>query len=114
VLSALHYWLPVHGLKIDEQYINRSAVKIPTTEGASKMQIDINIKAHDLLWHSMSLGLKKAYRESYGVARDELVDKEVQRLTEAGYVEKSDKGIELTSAGKELHRKMTTVCKKSE
>jgi len=80
----------------------------------SKMEIDVNIEAHDLLWRSMSLRIKKAYRESCGVARDELVDTEVQRLIEAGYVVKSDKGVELTPAGKELHRKMMTICKKSE
>jgi ribosomal protein S19E (S16A) len=78
------------------------------------MEIDVNIEAHDLLWRSMSLRTKKAYRESYGVARDELIDKEVQRLIEAGYIVKSDKGVELTRAGKELHKKMTTICKKSE
>jgi hypothetical protein len=50
------------------------------------MEIDFNIEAHDLLWRSMPLGTKKAYRESYGVGLDELVDKEVQRLVEAGYV----------------------------
>jgi ribosomal protein S19E (S16A) len=78
------------------------------------LEIDVNIEAHDLLWRSMSLGTKKAYRESYGVARDQLVDTEVQRLIEAGYVVKSDKGVELTPVGKELRKKMTTICKKSE
>jgi ribosomal protein S19E (S16A) len=78
------------------------------------MEIDVNVKAHDLLWRSMSLGAKKAYRESYGVARDALVDTEVQRLIEAGYVVKSDNDIELTPAGKELLKTMTTICKKSE
>ena len=53
----------------------------------------------------MSIGVKKAYRESYGVARDELVDKEVQRIIEAGYAMKRGKDIELTPAGKELTRK---------
>jgi Mn-dependent DtxR family transcriptional regulator len=48
------------------------------------------------------------------VARDALVDTEVQRLIEAGYVVKSDNDIELTPAGKELLKKMTTICKKSE
>ena len=78
------------------------------------MEIDVNIKAHDLLWRSMSIGIKKAYRESYGVARDELVDTEVLRIIEAGYAVKRDSDIELTPVGKELHRKMTTICKKSE
>jgi hypothetical protein len=78
------------------------------------MEIDVNIVAHDLLWRSMSLGAKKAYREAYGAARDVLIDKELQRLVEAGYAMRSDNDVELTLAGKELHKKMTTICKKSE
>jgi hypothetical protein len=78
------------------------------------MEIDINIAAHDLLWRRMSLGAKKAYRETYGVARDVIVDKELQRLVEAGYAVKSGNDVELTPAGKELYKKMTTICKKSE
>ncbi|MGZ4849565.1 MAG: hypothetical protein ACXV3D_09055 [Halobacteriota archaeon] len=78
------------------------------------MEIDVNIAAHDLLWRSMSLGAKKAYREAYGAARDELVNKELRRLIDAGYAVKSGSDVELTSAGKDLHKKMTTICKKSE
>jgi len=78
------------------------------------MEIDVNVKAHDLLWRSMSLGAKKAYRESYGAARDALVDQELRRIIEAGYAMKRDSDIELTSAGEELYKKMTTICKKSE
>ncbi|MGD0171756.1 MAG: hypothetical protein ABSB81_06495 [Halobacteriota archaeon] len=78
------------------------------------MEIDVNLKAHDLLWRSMSLGAKKAYRESYGTARDALVDQELRRIIEAGYATKRDGDIELTLAGKELLKKMTAICKKSE
>jgi hypothetical protein len=78
------------------------------------MEIDVNVAAHDLLWRLMSLGTKKAYRESFGAARDELINHELQHLVEAGYVVKGDSDVELTSAGKELYKKMTTVCKKSE
>ncbi|MEI7827233.1 MAG: hypothetical protein WCI87_05515 [Euryarchaeota archaeon] len=78
------------------------------------MEIDVNIAAHDLLWRRMSLMNKKAYREAYGAARDELVEKEVQRLIEAGYAAKNNSDVELTSAGKDLYKKMTTICKKSE
>jgi hypothetical protein len=78
------------------------------------MEIDINIAAHDLLWRRMSLGAKKAYREAYGTARDVIVDKELQSLVEAGYAISSGNDVELTSAGKELYKKMTTICKKSE
>lgn len=78
------------------------------------MEIDVNIAAHDLLWRIMSLGTKKAYREAYGAARDALVNKELQRLVEAGYVVRSGNDVELTPAGKDLYKKMTTICKKSE
>jgi hypothetical protein len=78
------------------------------------MEIDVNIAAHDLLWRIMSLGTKKAYREAYGAARDALVNKEWQRLVEAGYVVRSGNDVELTPAGKDLYKKMTTICKKSE
>jgi ribosomal protein S19E (S16A) len=78
------------------------------------MEIDVNIVAHDLLWRSMSLGTKKAYREAYGAARDALVNKELQRLVEAGYVVRSGNDVELTPRGNDLYKKMTTICKKSE
>jgi len=78
------------------------------------MEIDVNIAAHDLLWRVMSLRTKKAYREAYGAARDALVNKELQRLVEAGYVVRSGNDVELTPAGKDLYKKMTTICKKSE
>jgi hypothetical protein len=78
------------------------------------MEIDVNLKAHDLLWRSMSLGAKKAYRESYGKARDALVDQEMRRILEAGYAMMKGSEIELTPAGEELYKKMTTICKKSE
>ena len=69
------------------------------------MEIDMNVRAHDLLWRSMSIGAKKAYRESYGVARDALVDQELLRIIEAGYATKSGSDIELTPVGKSCTRK---------
>jgi predicted transcriptional regulator len=78
------------------------------------MEIDIDIAAHDLLWRSMSLGTKKVYRDAFGAARDAVINNELKRLIEAGYVVKSGSDIELTSAGNELYKKMTSICKKSE
>jgi hypothetical protein len=78
------------------------------------MEIDVNIAAYDLLWRRMSLGAKKAYREAYGAARDELIDVEMGRVIKAGYAIKSGNDVELTPAGRDLYKKMTTVCKKSE
>ena len=78
------------------------------------MEIDIDIAAHDLLWRSMSLGTKKVYRDAFGAGRDAVINNELKRLIEAGYVVKSGSDVELTSAGKELYKKMTSICKKSE
>ena len=78
------------------------------------MEIDINIAAHDLLWRRMSLMTKKVYRESYGAAREALVEREIQGLIESGYAMLSGIDFELTPAGKELYKKMTAICKKSE
>ncbi len=78
------------------------------------MEIDINISAHDLLWRRMSIMTKKAYRESFGAARDTLVENEVQDLVASGYAIFSGAEFELTPAGTELYTKMRAVCKKSE
>ncbi len=78
------------------------------------MEIDINRPEHDLLWRRMSLMTKKAYRESYGAARDTLVKNEVQDLVASGYAVCSGADFTLTPAGEGLYKKMTTTCKKSE
>ena len=78
------------------------------------MELDINIAAHDLLWRRMSLATKKAYRESFGATRKELLEREIQRLIDAGYATKINADFELTPAGHGLYKKMTSVCKKSE
>jgi hypothetical protein len=78
------------------------------------MELDVNIAAHDLLWRRMSLTTKKAYVESYGAGRAELVKNEAQRLVESGYAVRSGTNFDLTPAGKELYKKMTMICKKSE
>lgn len=78
------------------------------------MELDINKPAHDLLWRRMSLMTKKAYRESYGGARETLVKTEVQDLVTCGYAVVNGVDFTLTPAGEALYTKMTTVCKKSE
>ena len=94
--------------------INQLLERYRSTHKNLTMEIDVNIPAYDLLWRSMSLRAKKAYREAYGVARDTLINNELQRLIDAAYVIKSGSEVELTSAGKDLYKKMTTICKKSE
>ena len=78
------------------------------------MEIDVNIDAHDLLWRRMSLASKQAYIKSWGALRDELVEKELARLIEAGYAVQRDNDLELTSEGKALYKRMTTRCPKTE
>ena len=78
------------------------------------MELDVNIDAHDLLWRRMSLASKQEYVKSWGTLRDELVEKEVVRLVEAGYAVQRDDTLELTPEGKTLYKKMTTRCPKTE
>ena len=78
------------------------------------MELDVNIDAHDLLWRRMSLASKQAYVKSWGTLRDELVEKEIVRLVEAGYAVQRDGTLELTLEGKALYKKMTTRCPKTE
>jgi hypothetical protein len=78
------------------------------------MEIDVNTDAHDLLWRRMSLASKQAYVKSWGALRDELVEKEIARLIEAGYAVQRGDNLELTSEGKALYKRMTTRCPKTE
>lgn len=78
------------------------------------MEIDVNIDAHDLLWRRMSLASKQAYIKSWGALRDELVEKEIADLVEAGYAVQRDNDLELTLEGKALYKRMTTRCPKTE
>jgi len=78
------------------------------------MEIDVNIDSHDLLWRRMSLASKQAYIKSWGALRDELVEKEIADLVEAGYVAQRDNDLELTLEGKALYKRMTTRCPKTE
>ncbi len=78
------------------------------------MELDVNIDAHDLLWRRMSLANKQAYVKSWGALRDEIVEKEVARLIESGYAVLRDNDLELTPEGRDLYKKMTTRCPKTE
>ena len=78
------------------------------------MEIDVNIDAHDLLWRRMSLASKQAYIKSWGALRDALVEKEITRLVVAGYAVQRGSDLELTSEGRDLYKKMTMRCPKTE
>jgi hypothetical protein len=78
------------------------------------MEIDVNIDAHDLLWRRMSLESKQAYIKSWGASMDELVEREITCLIEAGYAVQRDGNLELTPEGRALYKRMTTRCPKTE
>ena len=78
------------------------------------MELDVNIDAHGLLWRRMSLASKQAYVKSWGTLRDEIVEKEIARLTESGYARQHGNDLELTPEGRDLYKKMTTRCPKTE
>jgi len=69
------------------------------------MELDVNIDAHDLLWRRMSLASKQAYVKSWGTLRDEIVEKEIARLTESGYARQHGNDLELTPEGRDLYKK---------
>ena len=78
------------------------------------MEIDINIIAHDLLWRRMSIGRKQEYVKSWGALRDKIVQEEMARLIDDGYASLRDNGLELTSEGNALYKRMTSRCPKTE
>jgi hypothetical protein len=78
------------------------------------MEIDINIKAHDLLWRRMSIGRKQQYVKSWGSLRDTIVEEEIQRLVNDGYAVLRDNDLELTAEGDVLYQRMRSRCPKTE
>jgi len=78
------------------------------------MELDVNIDAHDLLWRRMSLASKRVYIKSWGALRDEIVEREMARLIESRYAVQRNNDLELTPEGRDLYKKMTTRCPKTE
>lgn len=78
------------------------------------MEIDINIKTHDLLWRRMSIRRKQEYVKSWGLLRDTIVEEEMKRLVDDGYAIQHGGDLELTSEGNALHKRMTSRCPKTE
>ncbi len=78
------------------------------------VEIDINIKAHDLMWRRMSIGRKQEYVKSWGSLRDKIVEEEMARLIDDGYAILHRNDLELTSEGNALYKRMTSRCPKTE
>ena len=67
--------------------------------GGDDVDLDVNIKAHDLLWRLMDPAIKKHYTESFGAEKWQLVDSEMAKLVKSGLVFEKDDRYELTSEG---------------
>ena len=67
------------------------------------MDLDVNIKAHDLLWRLMEPAVKKRYTESYGERKSQLVDTEMAKLVKSGLIFEKDDRYELTSKGHSIY-----------
>jgi hypothetical protein len=78
------------------------------------MELDINIKTHDLIWRRMSIGRKRKYVKSWGALRGTIVEQEMKRLVDDGYAVKHDNNLELTAKGNALYKRMTSRCPKTE
>ncbi len=71
------------------------------------MDLDTNIKAHDLLWRLMEPAIKRVYTESYGKRQSDIVETEMEKLVENDLVYKTDGGYELTSKGHSIYNLLT-------
>lgn len=71
------------------------------------MDLDVNIKAHDLLWRLMDPTIKKRYTASYGQRKSQLVDSEMAKLVKSGLIFEKDNRYELTSKGHSIYNLLT-------
>jgi predicted transcriptional regulator len=71
------------------------------------MDLDVNLKAHDLLWRLMDPAIKKRYTESYGERKSQLLDSEMAKLVESSLIFEKDNRYELTSKGHALYNLFT-------
>ena len=75
--------------------------------GGDDVDLDVNIKAHDLLWRLMDPAIKKHYTESFGAEKWQLVDSEMAKLVKSGLVFEKDDRYELTSKGYSIYNLLT-------
>jgi predicted transcriptional regulator len=71
------------------------------------VDLDVNIKAHDLLWRLMDPAIKKRYTESYGERKSQLVESEMEKLVKSGLIFEKDNRYELTSKGHSIYNLLT-------
>ena len=71
------------------------------------MDLDVNIKAHDLLWRLMDPAIKKRYTESFGAQKSQLVDSEMAKLVKSRLIFEKDNRYELTAKWHSLYNLLT-------
>ena len=71
------------------------------------MDLDTNIKAHDLLWRLMDPAVKRRYTESYGAGQSHIFKTEMKKLVESGLVFEKDNSYELTYKGYSIYNLLT-------
>ncbi|MGZ8880089.1 MAG: hypothetical protein ACXW1N_07165 [Halobacteriota archaeon] len=71
------------------------------------MDLDVNIKSHDLLWRLMDPAIKKRYTESYGARKSQLVETEMGKLVKSRLIFEKDNRYELTSKGHSIYNLLT-------
>ncbi len=71
------------------------------------MKLDINKEAHDLVWRLMSPTNKKRYLENFGSLQAEMLDREINRFVNDGYLKRTDSDVELTPKGLSLYQQLT-------
>ncbi len=71
------------------------------------MELDVNKEAHDLVWRLMSPESKKRYLENFGSLKAELLDREITRCVDIGYLRRERGDVVLTAKGKDLYQQLT-------
>ncbi len=72
------------------------------------MELDVNKESHDFIWRLMSPESKKRYLENFGLLKADLLEREVARLVNDGYLERDNNDLTLTPKGENLYRQLTT------
>jgi hypothetical protein len=83
---------------------NATALKL---YGGDDIDLDANIKAHDLLWRLMDPAIKMRYTESIGARESQRVDAELAKLVKSRLVFEKDNRYELTSKGHSIYNLVT-------
>ncbi len=71
------------------------------------MELDVNKESYDLIWRLMSPDSKKRYLENFGSLKADLLEREVVRLVNDGYLKRGNTDLTLTLKGETLYQQLT-------